>query len=44
MTKAAATVHVDLPGRAYDIQIGPDLLQAAGAFIAQELGATGANL
>lgn len=34
MTKAAATVHVDLPGRAYDIQIGPDLLQAAGAFIA----------
>lgn len=31
---AAATVHVNLPGRDYDIQIGPDLLSEAGAFIA----------
>ena len=29
-----AKVHVDLPGRAYDIHIGPDLLQDAGEFIA----------
>ena len=34
MTNPAATVHVDLPGRAYDIQIGPDLLAGAGAAIA----------
>ncbi|MEL7179958.1 MAG: 3-dehydroquinate synthase [Pseudomonadota bacterium] len=29
-----ATVHVDLPGRAYDIQIGPGVLDQAGAQIA----------
>jgi len=34
MTSPAATVHVDLPGRAYDIHIGPDLLAQAGAYIA----------
>jgi 3-dehydroquinate synthase len=28
------TVHVDLPGRAYDVVIGPDLLSQAGARIA----------
>lgn len=28
------TVHVDLPGRAYDVRIGPDLVAAAGAHIA----------
>ncbi|WP_372603527.1 3-dehydroquinate synthase [Actibacterium sp.] len=28
------TVHVPLPGREYDIHIGPDLLSKAGAFIA----------
>jgi 3-dehydroquinate synthase len=28
------TVHVDLPGRAYDVVIGPDLLAEAGAYIA----------
>ncbi|MFG5382414.1 3-dehydroquinate synthase [Yoonia sp. R2-816] len=33
----AETVHVDLPGRAYDIHIGPGLLDQAGAFLA-ELG------
>ena len=27
------TVHVDLPGRAYDVRIGPDLVKAAGAHI-----------
>ncbi len=27
------TVHVDLPGRAYDVRIGPDLLSQAGAEI-----------
>jgi 3-dehydroquinate synthase len=30
-----ATVHVDLPGRAYDILIGPGVLSQAGARIAQ---------
>ena len=30
MTNSIATVHVDLPGRAYDIQIGPGLLSSAG--------------
>ncbi|WP_411890537.1 3-dehydroquinate synthase [Yoonia sp. SDW83-1] len=29
----AETVHVDLPGRAYDIHIGPGLLDKAGAFL-----------
>ncbi len=29
-----ATVHVDLPGRAYDIQIGPGVLDQAGTQIA----------
>ncbi len=33
----AETVHVDLPGRAYDIHIGPGLLDQAGASLA-ELG------
>lgn len=28
------TVHVDLPGRAYDVVIGPDLLAQAGSYIA----------
>jgi len=28
------TVHVDLPGRAYDIHIGPGLLAEAGAYVA----------
>jgi len=28
------TVHVDLPGRAYDVLIGPDLLSAAGRHVA----------
>ena len=28
------TVHVDLPGRAYDVLIGTGLLQEAGALIA----------
>lgn len=32
MTKA--TVHVDLPGRAYDIQIGPGLLDQVGQYVA----------
>lgn len=27
------TVHVDLPGRAYDVEVGRDLLAQAGAFI-----------
>jgi 3-dehydroquinate synthase len=27
------TVHVDLPGRAYEVRIGPDLLAVAGAHI-----------
>lgn len=30
----AAKVHVDLPGREYDIHIGPALVDQAGAFIA----------
>ncbi len=30
----AATVHVDLPGRAYDIEIAPGLLERVGAFLA----------
>ena len=34
MLKATSVVHVDLPGREYDIQIGPGLLGQAGAFIA----------
>lgn len=34
MTSPASTVHVNLPGRAYDIHIGPDLLGDAGAYIA----------
>lgn len=33
MTNSVATVHVDLPGRAYDIQIGPGLLSSAGEAI-----------
>ncbi|MEP1767517.1 MAG: 3-dehydroquinate synthase [Sulfitobacter sp.] len=32
------TVHVDLPGREYDVVIGPDLLGQAGAYIAPLLG------
>ncbi|MCL3882604.1 3-dehydroquinate synthase [Marivita sp. GX14005] len=31
------TVHVPLPGRAYDVRIGPDLLARAGAEIAPHL-------
>ena len=31
------TVHVDLPGRAYDVVIGPDLLAEAGTLIAPHL-------
>ncbi len=34
----AATVHVDLPGRAYDIEIAPGLLEKAGAFLAPRGG------
>ncbi len=34
MTSPASTVHVNLPGRAYDIHIGPDLLGDAGAYLA----------
>jgi len=30
----AAKVHVDLPGREYDIHIGPGLCDQAGAFVA----------
>ncbi|TCP42170.1 3-dehydroquinate synthase [Rhodovulum marinum] len=33
MTQAVETVHVALPGRAYDIRIGPGLLARAGAEI-----------
>ncbi len=33
MTSPAATVHVNLPGREYDIQIGPALLGQAGAYV-----------
>ncbi|MEP6269223.1 MAG: 3-dehydroquinate synthase [Paracoccaceae bacterium] len=28
------TVHVELPGRAYDVQIGPGLIEQAGVYIA----------
>ena len=34
MTISSATVHVDLPGRAYDVRIGVGLLAEAGAAIA----------
>jgi 3-dehydroquinate synthase len=34
MDNMTATVHVDLPGRAYDIDIGPGVLQTAGVKIA----------
>lgn len=34
-TPANETVHVDLPGRAYDIAIGPGVLAQAGTAIAQ---------
>lgn len=34
MTDLRERVHVDLPGRAYDIEIGPDLLTKAGELIA----------
>lgn len=33
----AEIVHVDLPGRAYDIVIGPGLLEQAGAYLAPHL-------
>ena len=32
-----STVHVDLPGRAYDIVIGPDLLEQAARYLAPHL-------
>ena len=38
MTQLRETVRVDLPGREYDIVIGPGLLAEAGALIAPMLG------
>ena len=37
-TRASRTVPVPLPGRAYDVLIGPDLLAEAGRLIAGRLG------